>query len=90
MSDGTEQADKAYLEAVRRLHFWQFGNSPNCFSNYIFSMFQRADNKNRPMLARAFPVEFAAYSEWQNAPSEDQFFKKYGLRPIRTFLDEKS
>jgi len=78
-----------YLEAVRRLHFWQYGNNPTNFTSMLYSMFQKADVRNIARLARAFPVEAAVYLEWYEAPSENEFFKRYNLKPFSKLYDQE-
>jgi hypothetical protein len=68
-----------HLEAVRNLHYWQYGRDPDNFTSMLYVMFQKADPSNRAKLALAFPDEARAYFEWCTSPTQDDFFKKYNL-----------
>lgn len=77
------------LEAVRRLHFWQYGNNPDNFTSMLYTMFGKADALNRSRLAMVFPAEYWAWREWQDSPSQDEFFERYGLPSFRMMYSQE-
>lgn len=72
---------KNYQEAVEAIHYWQYGHNPDNFYSLLLLLFQKADYENRKKLARAFIDLWLAYEEWNESPSTDDFFEKYGLKP---------
>ncbi len=62
-------------EAVFNLKCWQSGH--NFFTCQLYELIGKADASNKAKLRRAFPVEVAAFEEWQAAKNEEEFFKRY-------------
>lgn len=83
------KTDERYIEAVKRLHFWQYGSNPDNFTSLLYLMFQKADIANRTKLAWAFPFEYLAWQEWNSSPSQDAFFEKYGLPNFKVLYTQE-
>lgn len=72
-------AAKTHEEAVKLLHIWQYSSRADNFTSLLFCMFAKADRDNYYRLKSAFPLEAAAYEEWMQSPTQQEFFEKYGL-----------
>lgn len=59
--------DMTYHEAVKELFFCQeYSASATNFSSYIYMLFGKADNRNRPRLARGFPMCYYVWLLWSH------------------------
>jgi hypothetical protein len=87
MKETNDMVQHNYLQAVRELHFWQYGQNSFNFSSLLYVLMQKADSNNRVKLAIGFPVEYEAFCEWSDAPSQDAFFEKYGLKSFTILYD---
>ncbi len=67
------------LEAVRHLYNWQTYGGDN-FHSLLFTLFQKGSGGNRERLGEGFPWEFEAWHQWQDAPSQNEYFHKFGLQ----------
>jgi hypothetical protein len=64
--------------AVHRLYDWQHGGTS--FSSLLFTLLQKADSDNQMRLGKAFPMQFIAWTTWKMAPSQKEFFLRWGLK----------
>lgn len=78
--------NEKYLDAVKHVHYWQYGQNPTNFTSLLFRLFQKADACNKARLGRAFPIEMCAYMEWYECESQDKFFERYGLPPFYKYI----
>jgi hypothetical protein len=66
--------------AVFEVWCWQYSRT-GCFNNMLFDLIQKADPGNKLRLARAFPLEMAAYQAWCEAGNYgEDLFKEWGIR----------
>ena len=73
-----ERCDPDYKLAIQRLYEWQHGGS-NSFSSKVFLLCGSADMSNINRIAVAWPWLYAAWRDWHNAPSSDDFFRRHGF-----------
>lgn len=65
-------------EAVERFYFHRMGTLTS-FTDSLYRLIARADLNNRASIKRGFPLEVQIFEEWELAPSEAEFFKRYDL-----------
>lgn len=69
---------KDIKHAIAELYYWQYGGGTN-FTSMLFTLLQKADVTNRWKLEQVFLAEVTAWKMWCAAPSQTEFFNKWGL-----------
>lgn len=69
--------------AAQELYNWRANigaqhHSP-CFNEMLFSLIAKADPSNMLRLSRGFPEFVEAFREWQSAPTQEIYFRRYGI-----------
>ncbi len=66
--------------AVKELYYWQVhGPDATNFTALFFVMFQKGSGGNRERLALGFPWEYEAWKQWNESPTQEEFFSKFGF-----------
>ena len=63
--------------AVQELYYWQRRDDASNFTALLYRLISKADIVNSARLELAFPSEFMAFTLWQDAPNEEEFFKHW-------------
>ncbi len=67
--------------AVKELFYWQYSNATPWFTYLLYDLITHADFHNRARIGVGFPWELEAFTQWESAPDQDEFFKKFGFTP---------
>ena len=74
----TNDIDPIRRHAAFDLKAWQFGTG-DWFTVQLYALIAKADRGNREALREGFPVEVEIFEEWQNMPTSEDFYTKYGV-----------
>lgn len=65
--------------AVKELFYWQYSDHTPWFHYRLYTLIGAADFSNRARIGVGFPWELEAFEQWEAAPDQDEFFKKFGF-----------
>ncbi|RYZ78273.1 MAG: hypothetical protein EOP04_30035 [Proteobacteria bacterium] len=81
-----DQAEIAFIKETRKkisaaadLHYWQYGKNPSNFNSMLLTLLQKSDPSNRHKISKMWPELYAAWQEWNETASQDEYFARYGL-----------
>lgn len=70
-----------FEECVKHLYRWKIGHDTTNFHALLYTLIAKADGENLGKLRRGFRDEVQAYEDWKLSPSEEEFFKAFGIEP---------
>ena len=77
--------NRADYEGRRRLAcdlYLAFETDADHFTAQLFRLMHKADEMNKGLLGKGFPVALNIFREWEDAPSPRAFFVRYNLTAV--------